>query len=315
VNERILEPGTYYFLVYNYLGKVPYDVTLICPETSQTVTTTTTQITTTTTPTPTTTTTTPECPYSCQCMYESKYGVSRCKCPSGYEEVTGYSCPIYESYYNPYSGEIEVLWQKCCKKITPDVSMQYPVKPYYQGDVLDINVTATDDKGISQIKLEIVSTDEKYSEYYDCLGKTPCSHIFSITLDQTDYWQFEVRVNDTDNHLTATFPNGDMLLFYFNVNPSTTSISTTSISTSTSTSTTSASTTSTIITATTITGPGCTENLDCCKMIKYRQVRCTDGKCYTCTEGEEGCVGCGRFEPLNLLNFLIQFLKSIFGWH
>jgi hypothetical protein len=42
VNERILEPGTYYFLVYNYLGKVPYDVTLICPETSQTVTTTTT---------------------------------------------------------------------------------------------------------------------------------------------------------------------------------------------------------------------------------------------------------------------------------
>jgi hypothetical protein len=39
-DERILEPGTYYFLVYNFAGNVPYDVNLICRDVFQTATTT-----------------------------------------------------------------------------------------------------------------------------------------------------------------------------------------------------------------------------------------------------------------------------------
>jgi hypothetical protein len=40
--ERTLEPGTYYFLVYNYNGDAPYDVNLICSDITQVTTTTTT---------------------------------------------------------------------------------------------------------------------------------------------------------------------------------------------------------------------------------------------------------------------------------
>jgi hypothetical protein len=41
-DEKTLEPGTYYFLVYNYVGDAPYDVTLVCSDVSQVTTTTTT---------------------------------------------------------------------------------------------------------------------------------------------------------------------------------------------------------------------------------------------------------------------------------
>jgi hypothetical protein len=37
--ERILEPGTYYFMVYNFVGNVPYDVNLICSNIIETTTT------------------------------------------------------------------------------------------------------------------------------------------------------------------------------------------------------------------------------------------------------------------------------------
>ncbi len=56
--ERILEIGTYYFLIYNFDGSATYDINMICSDITQ-VTTTTTVLTTTTSITGITTTTTP----------------------------------------------------------------------------------------------------------------------------------------------------------------------------------------------------------------------------------------------------------------
>jgi hypothetical protein len=198
-----------------------------------------------TTSTSTTTTTAPPCPGSCVCKcFISKYGGgSHCSCPYGYEYISGiYSCPTELSCYN--------VEKACCKKLLPSVTLEHSDGMFYQGDSFYIKFTATDDKGIDQMELEIWNEnmgDSNEYEYYNCLGITPCSHTFNVILTQTGLWQFELAVNDTDGYWTTLFDNGDMILFTIYVSPSTTS-STTS-STTTSTSTTSIGSTSTSTTS------------------------------------------------------------------
>jgi hypothetical protein len=254
--ERTLEPGTYYFFVYDFLGDAPYEVTLSCSDV--------TPIATTTVPT-TTSTTLPSCPYSCQCRCYYRIGIPSCICSQSYEDVyekvNGYSCP-YDYTCNAN--------QVCCKKVNPDISVQLDSTTKNQGDVLKINITGTDDKGISQIELEVFKPSYELINYsYDCAGKTPCTYNWSIVLDQVGFWEFEARLNDTDNKWGfAKFPPNNFLFLDVNVLPAGVTITTTTTTSTMKSSTTTTTTTLSGMTTTIQTTTTLPESEEGCPVLK-----------------------------------------------
>jgi hypothetical protein len=296
----------------------PTTLTTTSSTTTSTTSTTTTSTTTTSTTTTSTTTITDVTSYcsspdicACVCVNtcgpitdESQIpGCNDCQCPEYYKMV-GY-CTKFGSYR--CSDE----YQLCCRYAKPLIDIQFsPAKyPYYQGDVLDVTVTATDDEGIDYLKLDVsyISTEtgevvvvEYPSKYHYCEGASECSKTWRFTLDKEGWWQFWSWVNDMEKYYESKLTS-------ITVNPKTTTETTTTTSSSTTTTTKILPTTTT----TTIKKTECAYNVDCCKFVKVGWVRCTNGICYTCSIGQTECIDCSAPQPLNLLDVLIQIIRRI----
>jgi len=230
-------------------------------------------------------------------------GCNECQCPEYYKMV-GY-CTKFGS--DRCSDE----YQLCCRYAKPSIDIQFsPTKyQYYQGDVLDVTVTATDDEGIDYLKLDVsyISTEtgevvvvEYPSKYHYCEGASECSKTWRFTLDKEGWWQFWSWVKDMEKYYEARVRS-------ITVNSATTTETTTTTSLSTTTTTKILPTTTT----TTIKKTECAYNVDCCKFVKGGWVRCTNGICYTCSIGQTECIDCSAPQPLNLLDVLIQIIRRI----